>query len=430
MKVRKSSLAVFLTLALVAAVPAGLSAETVNLRFVWWGGDARHKATLEAIDAYQALNPNVKIQAEYGGADGYQQKMKLQLAAKTAPDVMQLDQTWLDEITNKTDFFVDLSTRKDFNLAAFDKGFLADFCTFNGKVVGAPTGLNAQVLLVNKTAALKMGVNIDNLSTWDGLLEEGKKLHAKDPAYYLLSHDTANFMGEVLVGYIKQLTGKSPIDRDYNMTYSKADLTKAFTWLQTAVQTGVIQPPGEAALYALKGDQNPKWINQQILCAVDWASNYARYMNKDSEYALLLPPTLKSGAKSGASTMRPSQELCVNNRSANVAEAVKFTNWFLNDPAAARILGDVRSVPASTVSRAAAVEAGKVNPLTANALTAATASRKVPDAPIGLNTQLIEIQNDVAMKVEFLTLTPDKAADEMIKRMTTKLASLKASATR
>lgn len=410
---------------LALAAPGLATAQSVNLRFSWWGGDARHKATLEAIDLYQKLNPKVKIQAEYGGADGYQQKMKLQLSARTAPDIMQLDQTWLDEITSKGDFFVDFATRKNFNLAAFDAGFLRDFCTFGGQIIGAPTGANGQILLVNTSMAAKMGVNVNNLSTWDGLLEEGKKLHAKDPNFYLLSHDTANFMGEVIMGYVKQLTGKAPVTDSLELTFTQADLTKAFTWLRAAVDAGVIQPPGEAALYSLKGDQNPKWINQQILCVVDWASNYTRYMIKDVEYRLLLPPVMKN-AKTGASTMRPSQELSVNKKSAHVDEAVKFTNWFLNDPEAAKILGDVRSVPVSSVARKAASAAGKINPMTADALEAATASQKVPDQAASLGTQLIEIMNDAAMKVEFKMLAPDQAAAEMIKRTVAKLASIKA----
>ena len=50
-----------------AASSSGGDGEQVNLRFSWWGGDARHKATLEVIDNYMKEHPNVKIEAEYGG---------------------------------------------------------------------------------------------------------------------------------------------------------------------------------------------------------------------------------------------------------------------------------------------------------------------------------------------------------------------------
>ena len=52
--------------------------ESVTLRFAWWGGDDRHTATLKAIEEYQKINPNVKIEAEYQGYDGYNDKILTQ----------------------------------------------------------------------------------------------------------------------------------------------------------------------------------------------------------------------------------------------------------------------------------------------------------------------------------------------------------------
>ena len=45
-----------LSLALAASAQ-----ETTTLRFSWWGGGARHDATLKAIAAFEAKNPGVKI---------------------------------------------------------------------------------------------------------------------------------------------------------------------------------------------------------------------------------------------------------------------------------------------------------------------------------------------------------------------------------
>ena len=69
---------------------AGGSGESVTLRFSWWGSDSRHGALLDVIDAYQAKNPNVKIEAEYQGYDGYYEKIMTTLSSNTAPDIIQL----------------------------------------------------------------------------------------------------------------------------------------------------------------------------------------------------------------------------------------------------------------------------------------------------------------------------------------------------
>ncbi|MBN2533185.1 MAG: extracellular solute-binding protein [Spirochaetales bacterium] len=401
------------------------SNEQVTLRFSWWGGDARHKATLEAIDLYMKLNPNIKILSEYGGAQGYLEKKKIELASNTAPDIMQIDQTWLQELISRGDFFVDLSKRGEVNVKAFDQGFLGDFCTYNGKLVGLPTGLNAQLLLVNKTAADKMGVDISKLGDWDTMLAEGKKLHEKNKGYYLFLHDTESFAGEVLMAMVKQMTGKKGFNDDYTLNFGKPELVRMYTWLSDAVKYGVLEPPGDAALYTFKGEQNPKWINQQIICLVDWASNYTRYLLKDAEFILMLPPILKN-AKTGASQMRPSQELCANIKSRNISESVKFIDWFLNNKDAAVILGDVRSIPASSIARDAAAKEGKINKMTSDAVGAATKSRIVLESAIGYNRQIVQIGLDIGMKVEFGELTPEEAAVENLKLTEEKVAELKA----
>ena len=40
-------------------------------------------------------DPHVKIEGEYGGFDGYLEKLTTQLAGRTAPDIMQIDIAYL-----------------------------------------------------------------------------------------------------------------------------------------------------------------------------------------------------------------------------------------------------------------------------------------------------------------------------------------------
>ena len=77
--------------------------ETTDLRVSWWGGDSRHQATLDAIGMFESKYPNISIEAEYSGFDGYYQKLVTQLVAKTAPDVFQSDQGWTVEFFNRGD---------------------------------------------------------------------------------------------------------------------------------------------------------------------------------------------------------------------------------------------------------------------------------------------------------------------------------------
>lgn len=111
MKMFKKIVSTFLVLLLILSLLSGCSSssnssksssensntsqKTVTLRFMWWGGDNRHKATLDAISLYEKEHPNVKINAEYGGVTDYLQKLITQLSSGTAPDLVQIDVTWL-----------------------------------------------------------------------------------------------------------------------------------------------------------------------------------------------------------------------------------------------------------------------------------------------------------------------------------------------
>ena len=98
--------------------------KNVELRFSWWGGESRIQATLTAINLYMKKNPDVKIEAEYSSFEGYYQKCLSRLAGGTAPDIIQLDQPWLENFMTFDNFFVDLYQYKSIiKLDGFDKNF-------------------------------------------------------------------------------------------------------------------------------------------------------------------------------------------------------------------------------------------------------------------------------------------------------------------
>lgn len=48
--------------------------QDITLRVSWWGGDDRHKKTIEALKLFEEKHPNIKIKSEYGGWQGWQEK--------------------------------------------------------------------------------------------------------------------------------------------------------------------------------------------------------------------------------------------------------------------------------------------------------------------------------------------------------------------
>ncbi|MFC3801165.1 ABC transporter substrate-binding protein [Cohnella sp. GCM10012308] len=404
---------------------SGGEAKDVTLRFSWWGGDDRHKATLAAIEAYKKVAPNVTIEAEYQGFDGYEQKVKTQLASATAADIIQLDVPWMTELS-KSGFFLDLSKEPNMSLDSFDADFLKNFGTYDGKVVGLPTGVNAYGLVINKTAADKLGVPTDIKWDWDSLYEAGKKLHDSDKTKYLLVADHGMVMQD-FTNILKQRTGNQWVNNDYTLGFAKEDAVAGFDWIKRATEAGVYQPLGEADLFFGKTEQNTKWINGDIPMIPAMSSTMLTLKSvlpAGTVVTTALPPVTKDG-KDTAELVRPSQLVAVNAKSKNTDEAVKFLNWFLTNPDAAVLLGDVRSSPASKSAQEAALAAGKIDPAVTKAVADGLASAGIVDGVVATNSEVSAVLQDVIEQAAYGKLTPDKAADTLIQTLQKKLEELK-----
>lgn len=406
------------------AASASETAQPVTLRFLWWGSDDRHQATIDTINLYKQKAPHVTIEAEYQGFDGYQQKLNTQLASGAAPDIIQNDSPWMYDYAAK-DVYVDLSQQPEIDASTFDENFLKSNCEFNGKLLGLPTGISGRTLIINKTLADKAGLIMESNMSWDYLTAQAKKLKEYNKDYYLLNTNVGVNVIQVM-GIVKQRTGNQFIKEDYTPGFAKEDLVYALTWLKDAFAAGVFQPISESSLFA-DMNQNPKWINKEFVATEDWSSGVIKYQGilpKDTVAAVAGPAVLKDG-KDGAAIVRPSQQMSVNKNSASVEESCKFLNWFLNDGEAAVILKDVRAVPASTSARKAAGDAGKIDQNVIAAVELAQKNTQVTDNAPSSNTQITDIVKDVLQKLLFDKSNVDQASTEIITRLEDKLAELK-----
>ncbi|RXZ82504.1 carbohydrate ABC transporter substrate-binding protein [Paenibacillaceae bacterium] len=403
----------------------GKKGDQVTLRFSWWGGQERHEATLAAIDAYKEIEPNVKIEAEYQGYDGYEQKVKTQLTSVTSADIMQLDVPWMKELT-RSDNFLDLRNQSGLSLDGFDDDFLNNFSVYNDKLVALPTGVNAYAMVINKTAAERLGIPTDIQWDWDTIYEEGKKLHAADNSKHLLFADHGMLIMD-LTNMLKQRTGSQWIKEDYTLGFTQEDAESALSWMDKSMKDGVYQPLGEADLFYGKTEQNLKWINEDIPMISAMSSTLISLRNvlpEGSEVTTALP-VIDKDAKDTAVLVRPSQLFAVSSKSKHPEEAVKFLNWLMNDGEAAALLGDVRSVPASSHAQKAAVEAGKIDPTITRAVEMGLENAGMVDNALSTNSEVLAIVTDVIEKVAYGRLTPESGAEELVKSLESKLEELK-----
>ena len=351
------------------ATPSDAPAEDVTLRFMWWGSDSRHEATLAVIEQYEDLHPNVKIEAEYGGFDGYTEKLTTQLAGGTAPDIIQYNANTISDLMAIGDVFADLSTLKELDTSDFDQEFLNSFSYYNGKFIALPTGVNSGIWLVNTALLDEAGIDYTQIKTWDDFIAAGKALHEFNENYYLFNLDIDTLGKELLGSIMEQITGKDMLDYDsMSLNFTAEDLTRAFQLYSDMYTNNVLEPAADSAPYALQIATNPKWINHELACVYAATSNVYDGYYDFAETAVAMEMPMFEDAKESGILYVPPQMIAINADCKYPEVAADFLNYFYNDPIAIETLKTCRSIQPTNQGRTICAEKGYGDPVLAEAI--------------------------------------------------------------
>jgi len=405
-------------------------AGNVTLRFAWWGSDARHEATLKAMDLYMKLYPNVTIEGEYQGYDGYQQKLMTQFAGGTEPDLMQLDYYWNPEWKGQENLFVDMANTPLVNLSQFQKSAIDDYMTVNGKVIGLPMNSSGFGVMINKAFFDKHSIPVDTVWTWEDMIEAGGKINKENPGDHLLAIESGTTTGGIcpfiLNAYVYSRYGHYWADENGKIIASKEELTNAFDILQQLFVSGTAQPLGEASLFTGQMEQNPKWINGEIGFTVDWTATVGKYKASlpEGQFAVGKPPFAKNGDNQDIRLVA-GMGLGVSARSKNVEVATHFANWLMSDPDASLLMGTQRSVPNNFQAFKALVDAGAISEEITQMLDWAETAPAAPVPLIEFNSEVGDIAKDICEQVVYGQLTPEQAADRFLTDVQAKMDTVR-----
>ena len=402
------------------------SQELVTLRFSWWGGDSRHEATLECIEAFEKENPNIKIEAEYGGFDGYQDKISASLSGQTEADIMQMDQPWMATfMAQNPDFFVNIRDYEDcISLDGFSEDFLEDFCVYSDKLISLPTGTNALNLLANKAVMDKAGITFSDVITWDDFYEQGKKVNETDPESYFINMDNGISFYATRI-YLMQMTSRQLINEDYTLGVTVDELEEAFAYTKKLYDDKVIIPYEESMIFKGAPQDNPKWNNDQLGCWLNWSSTSDQQQWGDN--AVSLPYPRIEGAENSGVLIRPAQVLVVSSNCEHPREAMKFLDFMFNQEAGILALKDCRSIPPTEKGRQILEENGLISSQASQAVELAMADPGMPELMVPNTTEVTDTFDAVIEKMIYGQYeSPGEAAEEAYKLMSDMLATVKA----
>lgn len=399
--------------------------ESAEMRFMWWGSDSRHEATLAVIDQYQKANPGIKIDAEYGGYDGYFEKLTTQLSSGTAPDIIQFDASMTSDLMKIGDVFVDVNSMKDnIDLSGFDQDFLKNFSVYKDKLIGLPTGLTAGSVLANTAVTNAAGIDISTIKTWDDLIAAGKKLHEFNKNQYFLNYELITIGKEFIFTNLAQLTGKEIMNADFTLNFTRDDLYKVFDLIDRLYTSGTLQPAEESSLFDSSPWTNPKWLSHDFASA-SLITSFINKQNYDFQAtADIIPQPMWPDAKESGVIMRPAQLIGVASSSASPVQAFKFLDYFFNDETAARTLKDVRSIPPTEMARKICKDENLLDPMAVKAVDLALPMSTVHQN-LSVPNDIVQIFKDAAAKVAYKHGTVESITDETMKLLADTLARLK-----
>jgi len=397
---------------------AATGGEEITLRFSWWGGDERNAATLEVIEQFEQLHPNVKIEAEYGGNDGYHDKLATQLASGTAPDIVQVDPEIFPTYVYTGDYFIDY---KDYemDLSNFEESYISLPINggYDGKQLGLPSGISGAGILVNKDLADAIGLDFTKKYDWNELIEMGKKVREYDKDLYLLCANKEYIANLVVFNYGKQLIGAPFFDSDTGkMNITEDQLKQVFDYVQLLYDEEVVAPASYQASYSndnLQSDAN--WMDGKYVAGFTYVSTIDVMVaaNPEPNYYLSQLPLLAGSTESGWASNTP-QVFAVTKTSAHQEMAVEFMNYFFNDETAVATLGCTRSVPPTEMARKICTEKGVLSQYTMEGADIAATMGGTPNDKISSSQESKAILFDSVETIGYKASTADKVAADAI----------------
>lgn len=393
--------------------------EPITLRFAWWGGDERNAATLEVIEQFEALHPNVTIEAEYGGNDGYHDKLATQLASGTAADIVQVDPETFPQYVSTGDYFVNYMDYSNMDLTTFDENYISLEINgrYDGKQLGLPTGISGAGILVNQNLADEIGIDFTQAYTWDDLLEMGRKVREYDDSMYLLCANKEYIVNLIVFNYGKQLCGSTLFDKETGeLNITEEQMAELMQYVKKLYDEGVVAPASYQAAYGgdnLQSDAN--WIAGKYVSALTYISTIDVMVaaNDSANYSMSQLPMLSGCTEKGWASNTP-QVMAVTKTCEHPEMAVEFMNYFFNNETALATLGATRSVPPTENARKICSENGKLSEVTMEGANIAAAAGGTPNDKISSSEEAKTILFDAVETVGYGATTPEEAASEII----------------
>lgn len=415
----KKLITTLITLSL-GSMAASAFAQT-ELRMSWWGGNARHQATLNALEKFQEKYPDIVVKGEYTGWDGHLSRLTTQIAGNTEPDVMQTNWNWLPIFSRDGMGFYDMNQRFDALQINQFPAQAINMTTVQGKVNGLPVSMTSRVFYYNQDTWAKAGVAYPK--TWDELMTAGQIFKEKlGSGYYPLVIEARDVFAMNRSLFIQKY-GKDIISHDTNMlNFTQQEMTEFFQLYSDQVKNNVFPSTKEFASFG-KGNlyEMRPWIDGRFGGIYMWdtaVEKYANNLQPPMYLELGAYPMLPNATDTGL-LARPSMMFSIGRNTKHPEKAAKLVNFLLNDPDGVEALGLVRGIPLSKVGLGQLQSTDHIKKDSLSFLgyqQAQQLPQTVTPTTYTDNAQLMELFSEEMQHLDYGQSTPEEAAKNFLRR--------------
>lgn len=283
-----------------SAAPSGPVELTV------WTWDQPGKGLEAAIPAFEKLHPDITVKVENVGNPAIWDKITTGMAAggNGLADIMNIGVDYMGNyIETFPDGFANLSQmgaddlKGDFPATLWGSAQNAD-----GAVFGLPYEVNTNVVFYRQDLFQQIGVNMDQIATWDDLLAAGIALKEKTGTYLFAMDKAASQSDSAnLWQILARLQGTFFFNKAGEIALSDPGSVKALDFLKRANDAGVIADiPGgwDNLMTQVKGE-----ANVAVLASASWMAGVFPENAPDlsGKWAVRRPPAMEAGGYTAAS---------------------------------------------------------------------------------------------------------------------------------
>lgn len=329
--------------------------ENIEITFSWWGSDDRHTAMQEVASLYEAENPNVTVNVEYGAWDGWQTKVLTQLSGKTEPDVMQVNYNWVHSFGKGQNVFYDLNQLTDNLTLSNWAGNYLEAMAVGGEQAAVPHGMTGRVQMYNKP--LFEENNLEFPATYEEVLAAAAVIGADNTdtgaenKYVLMNVGNESrdlFIAQMLynrAGKVMQEAGK--------VNYTEEEVQAILELYKSMEDAGAI--PTFQQDDPIQNESNPVWTGGRVGSVYEWAGTLDKYVlaykggGADAELGIAPYITEEAGQKPVV-YVKPNLGYAVSRNSEHPDVAADFIDFMFTNEGAVKALKTTLGISSNTVT--------------------------------------------------------------------------------